>query len=403
MRGKQLEEAQSPQPEAWALTLLADKLKTGPPLLSDLIDCLENINTVEAFRGLIRMLFPEHELDIMSEPRNRRVYRFCYIFGKKYYPLPANTDCGVGDWVESMPVALMAMSYSAYHQLEMRPGYLLLLSLVVYPYEGDERDEDDDRVPFDPMGLPAGKYRPTPRDIVWVKNLVANLAVDGQWIAPMGFTVVKVAENKIELRDALDTPMVKETISITLKIAKRAGIEAEFNRTGRTSQEKLNGARVPLLDAVQRIVGEERAGRIPPNGWHPDELHQMTDKTPYDGVGGFADWVCSQTGCVLLDASYDDCEWIEGLGEPLFKWTKYNVDLLTEQWPKVQEIRGKIDHIVEWLETDQINRFKELLDFLLKAKPKKVKAGERPFHDPFSHRGFLEQRYEEDEDDENEN
>ena len=398
MRGKQLQEAQSPQPEGWALSLLADKLRTGPPSLTALVDCLEDIKTIEGFLELIRMLLPEYEDQIMSEPRNRRVYRFCFFFGKKYYPLPANTECPIANWVEDMPVELMALSYSAYHELEMRPGYLLLLSLVIYPYEGDVRDEEDDYVPFDPANLPTGKYRPSARDIAWVRNLMANLAIGGEWIAPMGFTVVKVAENKIELREAIDTPEVKETIRRTLLIAKKVGIEAEFTRTGRTAREKLNGAKVPLLDLVQNIVGAELANRIPGAGWSPGELHQMTDNTPYDGVGNFADWACSETGCIVLDSSYDNCGYMEGMGEPIFKWSEYNVNVLASQWPKVQEVREKIDHIVEWLERDQINNFRKLVEFLLKFNLEK-KPGKVRIYDPIEHYCDLEQNTGEEEDD----
>ena len=80
------------------------------------------------------MLLPEYESEIMAAPRNRRVYKFCYYFGLSV------THCrririAPADWVSGMPVELMAMSYSAYHELAMRPGYLLLLSLVIYPYE----------------------------------------------------------------------------------------------------------------------------------------------------------------------------------------------------------------------------------------------------------------------------
>jgi hypothetical protein len=59
MRGREAEETQSPQPEGWALSLLADMLKVGPPLLTEIIGCLEQIETVKEFRELIRMLLPE--------------------------------------------------------------------------------------------------------------------------------------------------------------------------------------------------------------------------------------------------------------------------------------------------------------------------------------------------------
>jgi hypothetical protein len=309
MRGRKADETRSPQPEGWALSLLADVLKVGPPMLSEIIGCLEQIETVKEFRALVRMLLPEYESEIMAAPRNRRVYKFCYYFGQEYYPLPANTDCHPLDWVNGMPVELMAMSYSAYHELAMRPGYLLLLALVIYPYEGDERDLEE--------------------------------------------------ENEVS----------------------------------------FNGARVPLLDLVQHIVGEETANRIPKEGWTAEALHRITDGTKYDGVGAFADWACSSTGCVVLDSSYEDCDYEEGSGEPTFLWTKRNVDILTSEWPKVQEIRGKIDHIVEWLEGEPEGHFQELLDFLLKSKPKTRKRGKRSYYDPFEHHCALDQDSGEEEED----
>jgi len=300
MRGRKVDEDQSPQPEGWALSLLADMLKAGPPMLSEIIGCLEQVETVKEFRQLVRMLLPEYESEIMAAPRNRRVYKFCYYFGQKYYPLPANTDCHPADWVNGMPVELLAMSYSAYHELQMRPGYLLLLSLVIYPYEGDERDIEE-------------------------------------------------------------------------------GNEVSFN-----------GARIPLLDMIQRIVGEEIVSLIPKDGWTSEELHRITDGTKYDGVGAFADWACSSTGCVMLDSSYENCDYEEGSGEPTFLWTKRNVDILTEQWPKVQEIRGKIDHIVEWLEAEPEGHFQELLDLLLAIKTIKTKR-KHPDYDHFDHHCALDQ------------
>ena len=401
MRGRTVDEAQSPQPEAWALSLLAEMLKVGPPVLSEIIECLEEIRSVKEFVALVKMLLPEHESEIMSAPRNRRVYKFCFYFGKKYYPLPANTDCPPSEWVNGMPVELMAMSYSAYHNLNMRPGYLLLLSLVMYPYEGDERDLEDDAVPFNPMILPEGKYNPSASDIRWLKDLVSSLAIDGEWIAPMGFRVVKVSEKKIELRQANDSPEVKETIRRMLIIAGKLEIEAQFKTSGRTADEKISGTRIPLLDTVKNMVGADIVKRIPAEGWHPEDLHRMTDGTHYDGVGVFADWVFGDTGCVVLDSNHENCEFSEGSIEPVFKWTKRNVDILTEQWPRVKLIRSKIDHIVEWLEEDRTNRFSELVRWLEGCAPAKAKRrSKRTFYDPMEQRCRLDMEIEgEDEDD----
>jgi hypothetical protein len=129
-------------------------------------------------------------------------------------------------------------------------------------------------------------------------------------------------------------------------------------------------------------------------------LHRITDGTKYEGVSAFADWVCSNTGCVVLDSSYENCDYEEGNGEPTFLWTKHNVDVLTEQWPKVQEIRGKIDQTVERLEADQIGRFRELIDFLLKSEPVKTKKiRKRGYYEPLEHHCELDQDNGEEEDD----
>ena len=401
MQGQKLEAVQSPMPEVWPLALLSDKLKTGPPLITQLCNAFVSLDAGQAFLELIREFLPEHEEEIMLEPRNRRVYRFGYLFGEQYYPLPLNTECGIDGLLTGLPVELLAMSYSAYHDLQMRQGYLLLLSLVVYPYQGDDRDEEDDWVPFDPaINLTKGKYKPSGRDIDWLSDLVKSLAVGGVWIAPMGFTVVKRAENRIELREAKDTPEVKETIRRTLLAAGKAGIVAEFSRTGRTSEDKLNGARVPLLNMARNMVGAEIANPIPAAGWRPEELHRITANTPYHGVGDFANWVCSVTGCVMLDSSYDNVEFMEGMSEPLFRWTRLNVETLTEQWPKMQQIRRNVDNLVDWLEADLINNFRELLDFILKGNPKNTDQTEDREYDPWDHFCDLDLKTEEADEDE---
>ncbi len=278
MRGQKIAVAESPQPREWTLARLAEKLKIGPPLLSELMDICTDFKTIEDFLGLIRTFLPEHEKEILAERRTQRVYRFAYLFGERYFPLPTFThERSLEEFVGALPVELMGMSPSVYHNLEMRPGYILLLSLVVFPYVGDERYIEEEET------------------------------------------------------DA-DDPI---------------------------------GARVPLLDMVQRIVGESLAQSIPRAGWTPARLHQMTDKTLYEGAGDFADWACSETGCVVLDSNYGDCDYQEGYGEPVFQWTKRNVEILTGQWPKVKKIRETIDHIVEWLEADPTNNFGQLLKYLL--------------------------------------
>lgn len=422
MEGQQTAEAQAPQPESWALSILAERLRVGPPLLKELMECFASYDVVERFLHLVRTYLPEHEADILSQPRGRRVYRFRYHFGQKYYPLPSWSTDNLAVFVVGMPVELKAMSYSAYHELAMRQGYLLLLSLVVYPYQGDDRDMEDDDVPFNPFE-PMGRYsmearftkiaqakakksgwQPSRSDIAWVKGVMSQLQDGGRWIAPMGFTIIKVDSHTIELLQAENTPEVRETIRRTMLIAEKAGLQVKVT-IGKTAEEKqVNGARIPLLDLMQGMVGEDMARRIPLAGWEPSQLHQMTDGTAYDGVGHFADWVCSETKCVVLDSNYDDCYFIEGSGEPIFEWSKFNVDTLTKEWPKVREIREKIDHMVEWLEANPIGRFAELLEFLLDRSaelPKVAVTMRARAYDPTEFYCPLDQKDMYDDDDEN--
>ena len=65
----------------------------------------------------------------------------------------------------------------------------------------------------------------------------------------------------------------------------------------------------------------------------------------------------------------------------------------------MQEIRGKIDHLVEWLEAEPIGHFSELLDFVLKSKPKSRRKSKRRYYDPFEHHCELDQDTGEEEDD----
>jgi hypothetical protein len=390
MRKPEYEVAQSPQPEAWALTELAKKMQIGPPMLSELLKCFTNLEDIQEFVRLVKDFLPDLEDEILGEPRYGRVYMFCYHFAKRYFPLPRWAHEGsLSQFVSGLPMELYGMSYSAYHDLDMRPGYVLLLSLCVYPYEGDERDMQDDDVPFNPfdpmkrMNMETkfeqiahdkdrkDDYKPTKADIAWVKGLMAQLSDGGRWIAPMGFTFIKVDERNCELVQAEDTPEVRETVRRTVAIAEKCGLKVTAH-VGKTAWEKkqktlleiFTGGRVPVVDAVRQLVGEDMARRLPAEGWEAKTLHKMTDGTPYDGVGDFADWANQCTGTIVLDTNYGDVEYREGEGEPIFKWTKYNVKTLAQDWPKVQEIRRKIAKIVDWMEADPHQHFRELLDFI---------------------------------------
>ncbi len=120
------------------------------------------------------------------------------------------------------------------------------------------------------------------------------------------------------------------------------------------------GARVPILEKVRELVGEDTVGLIPPEGWEPADLHRMLDKTDYAGAAVFADWVHSETGCMILDASRTDYA-----GE---HWRRDLVEELTEQYLRVNELWGEIQDIADRLEGDMHGLFRELLSVLLERK-----------------------------------
>lgn len=130
------------------------------------------------------------------------------------------------------------------------------------------------------------------------------------------------------------------------------------------------GARVPLLEGAARVVGKEIAEKIPPEGWEPEQLHKWLDGTRFEGVADFADWVCSCTGTWVLDCTYD--------GWAPEAWDREVVDNLTAQWPKVQEITGKMNSLMDWLGDDKQANFDELLKFILRKQKGSVPKEQPP-------------------------
>lgn len=153
---KKTEEQNAVEIYSWALTLLKEKMSKGPPSLRILTELIKGAEVTRRFRKLIEDYLPSKVDAIMSEPLLKRISKFRYYFAERYYPLPDKTD-DIEYFTEIMPVNLMGLSYSVYHDMSMRTGYLALLSLVVYPYQYSERslnsegfygEEDAGRIPL---------------------------------------------------------------------------------------------------------------------------------------------------------------------------------------------------------------------------------------------------------------
>ncbi|MBA7470419.1 hypothetical protein ES707_05705 [subsurface metagenome] len=136
----------SPPPEpVFPLSILAAKLVVGPPLLSRLIDLLENSESVREFIELVREFLPEHEGEIMSQVDDGdRISRFCSHFNNRYFPLQdtadAFDDLTLGDFMQNIPVQLMGFAYDDYEEFNsFRDGFILMLSLVESPFSDTSR------------------------------------------------------------------------------------------------------------------------------------------------------------------------------------------------------------------------------------------------------------------------
>lgn len=130
----------------YPLSILARRLLIGPPSLAHLLDLFANSEAVKAFVELVREFLPEHEAEIMAQDLDGRLQKFSDYFSQRYFPLADRVydELELENFVSFIPVVLMGFSYEDYHEFEdFRPGFILLLSLVVYPYwDGYESQEE---------------------------------------------------------------------------------------------------------------------------------------------------------------------------------------------------------------------------------------------------------------------
>lgn len=121
-----------------------------------------------------------------------------------------------------------------------------------------------------------------------------------------------------------------------------------------------SGGRVVILERVGELVGEGLARLIPAGGWSATDLRALVDGTEFEGLGEFADWVFSNTGCYHLDAQGESLE----TGEQM-EWEPGNVEGMTSDWHMSCEILDKIHRVALLLEEDMERTFRKLMALLL--------------------------------------
>ena len=264
------------------LSILAGKLRAGPPSIAYFVQLLEMSDYFLDFRKLIRDYLPKHEMEIMAEDIDKRVQMFSLFFTQEYFPLNEEALSGeldIGQFVSGIPFQPMGFSSEGYHNFQgFRPGYILALSLVECPWDEDPYGDD-------------------------------------------------FGEDVVEDKDGVP------------------------------------GMRIPILETVRDMIGERLANLIPGKGFTPQEIHDKTDATEFDGLGQFADWIYVNT----------NNNWLDTMGESLYlneepPWEPETVEELTVDWEEATDIMSQIHNIALLLEKDPKATFQRLLALLLDNK-----------------------------------
>lgn len=153
------------------LSELARKLLGGPPSLAYFAELLEQGETYKAFLSLVREYLPAHEVTIMGERLDRRALKFCRLFSKEYFPLAEDilgNEINTESLVFRIPIVYLGLAPSIYHEfIGLRPGYIMLMSLVMCPWDSELFE---DELEYDPENA-TGARVPI---ILTMKNIVGD-------------------------------------------------------------------------------------------------------------------------------------------------------------------------------------------------------------------------------------
>jgi hypothetical protein len=124
---------------------LARALRRAPPLPTGVVHLLGNLGVELAFRELVRRLLPG-EVEAILRPASagtsaghrreaERAWAFCSAFERRYFPIFEVEE--IEYLVACVPFQRMGWSYDAFHELDQRPGTLMLRALCAEPYEAN--------------------------------------------------------------------------------------------------------------------------------------------------------------------------------------------------------------------------------------------------------------------------
>jgi hypothetical protein len=234
-------------------------------------------------------------------------------------------------------------------QSETFVGFRELVREYLPEYEVNIMAEDLDRRAWRFSQLFSGKYFPLSEDTLSEEFTIGDL-LSRIPMQPIGFSYegyhrfTEFRKGYILLLSLVECPWDEDPLGMELD-------EEVY---------EVPGGRVPILEAVGELVGEGLPRLIPDKGWSAADLHTMTDGTEFEGIGEFADWVFSNTGCYHLDAQGESLDTGESID-----WSPEQVDEMTDDWKASCEILDKIHRVALLLEQDSERTFRKLMALLL--------------------------------------
>jgi hypothetical protein len=158
---------------------LVRQLRRGPPAPLSLVRLLGHLKVELAFREMVRRLLPDEAESLLAKGRTganqeaERAWAFCAAIESRYFPI---YECEqLEPLVYSIPFQRFGWSYDAFHDLDQRPGTLLLRAMCAEPYAGTMGA----RVPLleavAELSIPQTLLRRIPADGINPENLHARL------------------------------------------------------------------------------------------------------------------------------------------------------------------------------------------------------------------------------------
>lgn len=150
------------------LRAIGRALQRTPPRVTSVAALLNGHEAYSEFRRIVHELFPNEEVEVLgahSEGANRetaRVWAFCRMIEARHFPIYELEE--YEQVVIGIPFIREAWSFDSFHELDLRPGELLLFAFCAHPYDGTRLPALDAAGAHLPdeilLQIPAGGFSP---------------------------------------------------------------------------------------------------------------------------------------------------------------------------------------------------------------------------------------------------